>query len=69
LLVAGSRQWTFDAMIRMREKSKFVSRFNADSTVQSVAQKIFLFRFSELCDCLSPSRLDAQGAYRDHHDT
>jgi hypothetical protein len=52
----------------MREKSKFASGFNADSTVQSSREK-FHFCFSENYGLLLASRLDTEGVLANRHRT
>jgi hypothetical protein len=51
--------------IRLREKSNFASRFNADSTVQSSAQRYLSSVFRNRCDLVATSRLDAEGVVAD----
>src|SRR5262245_3118766 len=41
----------------LREKSKFASRFNDESVVQSLPQKYFCLRKSEIMHIYRPSRL------------
>jgi len=45
---------------RAHGKTKFTSRFNGERLINPGA-KIFYFRFSEICDLLSPSRLAKRG--------
>jgi hypothetical protein len=53
---------------RLRAKTNFLSRIKLFWVVQP-QRKIIRFCFSEICDFLSPSRLDQRGAYRDRHET
>jgi hypothetical protein len=52
--------------IRVREKSNFVKRFNADSTVQSLRKKYFASIFQKFV-IFSRGPAPAGGALRDRH--
>jgi hypothetical protein len=52
-----------------RDESNFVSRFNADSSVQSLRGIYFYSVFQKWRDFLTPSRLGAEGVVANRHRT
>jgi hypothetical protein len=54
---------------RLREKSNFVNRINADLPVQSFTQRFFSLRKSEIMHIFAPSRLGKRDVTANRHQT